>query len=304
MLYLQIHQGDLSHPVGVLEEYFLKAGTSVIRAAFAHSYFIHPDDVRKRTPYLAERARLSRTHYPGAAKGQRAIWEGDGREVIVDDNQHAQLAWERYTGRGLLRGTGYSIRHIWGRPWDPDYFTAGWNLCYMPFWAGMLTERQHLHEELELAIRQASWDLYFRTDPVCPPPVEVDDPGFDLGSLLGGQPILILGREGVPQTLGSPDDGSATSLSVPTRTIRTGGRNSGHVASSGDMPGPIRAIKSQTHQSWSNIWRAVRELQGLDHQPFVTANVENSSKSCVRRIQRETGLTLPQLEAHLRQLVE
>ncbi len=143
MLYLQIHQGDLSHPVGVLEEYFLKAGTSIIRAAFAHSYFIHPDDVRERTPYFAERARFSRTHYPGVGKGQKAVWQGDGREVILDDNQHAQLAWERYTGRGLLRGTGYSIRHIWGKPWDPDYFTAGWNLCYMPFWAGMLTERQH-----------------------------------------------------------------------------------------------------------------------------------------------------------------
>ena len=301
MLYLQIHQGDLSHPVGVLEEYFLKAGTSVIRAAFAHSYFIHPDDVRERTPYFAERARFSRTHYPGVAKGQKAIWQGDGREVIVDDNQHAQLAWERYTGRGLLRGIGYSIRHIWGQPWDPDYFTAGWNLCYMPFWAGMLTEKQHPHEELELAIRQASWDLYFRTNPVCPPPEEVNDPGFDLSSLLAGQPILILGREGFPQTLVSPNDGSATTLSVPTRTIRTRGRNSGHVASSGDIPDRIRAIKSQTHQSWSNIWKAVRELQGLDHQPFGTANVENSSKSCVRRIQRETGLTLTQLEAHLQQ---
>ena len=32
----------------------------------------------------------------------------------------------------------------------------------MPFWAGMLTEEQHPHPELERAIRQASWDLYFR----------------------------------------------------------------------------------------------------------------------------------------------
>ena len=89
---------------------------------------------------------------------------------MIDDNQHAQMAWERYTGRGLARGTGYSVRHIWGHPWDPDAFTAGWNLCYMPFWAGMLTEGQHPHEELELAVRQASWDLYFRTDRVCEPP--------------------------------------------------------------------------------------------------------------------------------------
>ena len=50
MLYLQIHQGDLSHPVGMLEEYLRKAGTSIIRAAFAHSYFIHPDDVSPNPP--------------------------------------------------------------------------------------------------------------------------------------------------------------------------------------------------------------------------------------------------------------
>ncbi len=304
MLYLQIHQGDLSHSVGVLEEYFLKAGTSIIGAALAHSYFIHPDEVRKRTPYFTERARVSGTHYPGVAMGERAIWQGDGREVIVDDGQQAQRAWERYTGHGLLGGTGYSIRHIWGRPWDPDYFTAGWNLCYMPFWAGMLTGGEHPHEGLELALRQVSWDLYFRTGPVCPPPLGVDDQGVDLGSLLAGQPILILGREGLPQTQGSPDDGSATGLSVPARTNRTGEGSSGQLASSGDIPSPIKAIKNQDHQSWSNVWRAVRELQGLDHQPFVAANVENSSKACVRRIQQETGLALPQLEAHLRQLVE
>ena len=301
MLYLQIQQGDLSHPVGVLEEYFRKAGTSIIRAAFAHSYFIHPDEVRERTPYFTERARFSRTHYPGVAKGQKAVWQGDGREVIVDDNQHAQMAWERYTGRGLLRGTGYSIRHIWGQPWDPDYFTAGWNLCYMPFWAGMLTERQHPHEELELAIRQASWDLYFRTNPVCPPPEAVDDPGLDLSSLLAGQPILILARDSFQQPVYSPDVRSGRTVSVPKRTIRTRGRDSSSVALSADIPDHIRAIKSQTHQSWSNIWKAVRELQGLDHEPFGTANVENSSKSCVRRIQRETGLTLTELEGYLRQ---
>ena len=301
MLYLQIHQGDLSHPVEMLEEYFRRAGTSIIRAAFAHSYFIHPDDVRERTPYFPERARFSRMHYPGVSKGQKAIWQGDGREVTVDDNQHAQMAWEKYTGRGLLRGTGYSVRHIWGRPWDPDCFTAGCNLCYMPFWAGMLTERQHPHQELEAAILQASWDLYFRTNPVCPPLEGMDDPGMDLSSLLAGQPILIMSRERIPQTSQSPGVSASGSVSVPTRTIQTRGREGHAVTPSRDIPDRIRAIRSQTHQSWSNIWKAVRELQGLEHEPFGTANVENSAKSCVRRIQRETGLTIEELAGYLRQ---
>ena len=73
------------------------------------------------------------------------------------------MAWERYTGRKLSRGSGYGVRHIWGEPWNPYFYTAGWNLCYMPFWAGMLTEAQHPHEKLPDAIQQASWDLYFGT---------------------------------------------------------------------------------------------------------------------------------------------
>ena len=63
----------------------------------------------------------------------------------------------------------------------------------MPFWAGMLTERQHPHPTLEIAIRQAAWDLYFRNDPVCTPPDFVTEPGMNLDTILRGQPILILG---------------------------------------------------------------------------------------------------------------
>ena len=125
-----------------LERYFREGGVSIVQAAFAHTYFVHPDRVRDKTPYYPDRARFSRTHYPGLSKGSSTRWSGDGREVRLDDNQYAQIAWERYTGHRLARGSGYSLRHIWGNPWNPDAFTAGWNFCYMPFWAGMLTERQ------------------------------------------------------------------------------------------------------------------------------------------------------------------
>lgn len=297
---MQLHHGDISHPVRMLEEYFHSGGVSIIQAAFAHSYFIHPEQVRDNTPYFPERARFSRTHYPGANKGQKAVWQGDGREVTVDDNQYAQLAWERYTGRGLVRGAGYSIRHIWGQPWDPEFFTAGWNLCYMPFWAGMLTERQHPHEQLETAIRQASWDLYFRTNPVCPSPASIENPGMDLSALLGGQPILILDRENLPGNPSSSIGPKEQNLAIRSRRIRGSKNREQSVTPDGSIPERIRAIKSQTHQSWSNMWKAVRSLQGLEHEPFGTPNVENSSKSCVRKVQRETGLTLAEIEELLR----
>ena len=71
MLYLQLHHGDLSHPVRVLEEYFRKGGVSILQAAFAHSYFIHPDQVRDNTPYFPERARFSRKTILGAERVTR-----------------------------------------------------------------------------------------------------------------------------------------------------------------------------------------------------------------------------------------
>ena len=186
----RVHAGELVPPAGSLERYFRTGGTTILQAAFEHSYFVHPDRVRQNTPLYPDWARLSREHYPGLNRGARGMWQG--REVKLGDNSKAQQAWARYTGRRIERATGYGVRHVWGHPWDPDAFTAGWNLCYMPFWAGMLTERQHPHPELERAVRQAAWDLYFGDDPVCDPPEFVTDPGVDLDAMLDGQPILIL----------------------------------------------------------------------------------------------------------------
>ena len=191
-----IHDGEFVSPIESLERYFGSGGTTILRAAFEHSYFVPPDRVRQKTPYYPDRTRYSRKHYPERNKGDRATWQG--REVKLDDNSAAQQAWKHYTGRPIERASGYGVRHIWGHPWNPDAFTAGWNLCYMPFWAGMLTERQHPHPELEGAVRQAAWDLYFRDNPVCAPPKFVADPGIDLDALLGDQPILLLVGGTVP----------------------------------------------------------------------------------------------------------
>ena len=62
----------------------------------------------------------------------------------------------------------------------------------MPFWVGMLTERQHRNAKLEQAVRQAAWNLYFCKDPVCESPDFVTDPGIDLDALLDEKPLLIM----------------------------------------------------------------------------------------------------------------
>ena len=259
----------------------MAGGVSIIQAAFAHSYFVDPNAVRARTPYYPERARRSREHYPDLDKGNTTTWPGDGREIRLDDNQYAQSAWERYTGRPLARGSGYGLRHIWGNTHNPDAFTAGWNFCYMPFWAGMLTEDQHPHPELQRAIRQASWELYFRDDPVCPSPDFVESPGLDLNAILGEQPLLILDRV------------------APAKSTRASRPISHNIGNSYEVIERVKGIRTEQHQSWANICKAVRALQGKEHQPFGTPNVANSSKSCVRKILRETGLTAMQFETLL-----
>ena len=208
----RVHDGEIEPPVESLERYFRNGGATILKAAFEQSFFVHPDRVRGNTPLYPDRARLSREHYPGLDRGAHAKWQG--REVKLGDNAKAQQAWARYTGRRIERGSGYGVRHVWGHPWDPDAFTAGWNLCYMPFWAGMLTERQHPHPELEKALRQAAWDLYFGDDPVCAPPGFVTDPGVDLDVMLDGQPILLLAGRGA---IGGRRQGaSAKAFSVRT----------------------------------------------------------------------------------------
>ena len=93
-LNFRIHSEDLVPAIQSLEEYFREGGASIVQAAFQHTYFAHPEAVLNRTPYFPERARYSRQHYPGIDKGQATTWKaGDGREIILDDNSRAQMAW-------------------------------------------------------------------------------------------------------------------------------------------------------------------------------------------------------------------
>lgn len=186
------YAGELGSAIDALESYLKAAGTTVVQAAFEHSFFIDPEAVRARTPYFPDRARRSLKHYPGVSKGASAKWKG--RTVWLDDNSQAQRAWSKYTGRRIARRSGYGVRHVWGEPWNPNAFTAGWNLCYMPFWVGMLTETQHPHPLVGRAIQQASWNLYFCENPVCPAPKFVSDPSLDLEKLLGEQPLRLLAK--------------------------------------------------------------------------------------------------------------
>ena len=263
------HDGPLPDPVTTLERYLRVGGIELVHAVFENTFFVAPDAVRARCPYYPDHARKSNEHYGKLRKGEYGEWEG--RRVRLDDNSRAQLAWAKYVGRPLSRGVGYGLRHIWGNTANPAAYTAGWNFAYMPHWAGMLTEAQHAHPLVERAMRQVSWDLYFRSHPVCAAPPFVSDPGLDLDSVLGARPILILKRDSAPA-------GSADKPSI---------RIEAAIESAEDA---VRAIRRKTNQSWSNLEKGALEILGRLHSGFGTAKVEASSKSVVRRIERETGM--------------
>jgi len=266
MVRKSIFNGQLPQPIPLLENFIRASGTTLIRAAFANSFFVDPEKVRQRTPYFPGFVRSSKQHYPGQSRGAQAKWKG--ASVKIGDNARAQLAWAKYSGRKIERGSGYGVRHIWGFPWDPNAFTAGWNLCYMPFWVGILTEDQHPHPELQKTIQQASYDLFFKSNPVCAAPPYIRDHGINLTALLGDQTIQILGPS--PRRAESI---RATSAAGTTEEI-------------------IREIRSQYNASWLNLVKAVRELKGQDHDPFSTPNVKASSRTVVRRMCREADITL------------
>jgi len=266
-----VHTGLLENPITVIEDIFKRNGLSLVQAAFKYSYFLDPQAVRERTPMFPGHARLSRAKYPGKRKGDEAKWQE--QTVRLDDNSKAQKAWQLYSGRRIQRATGYGVRHIWGYPWDPVAYTAGWNLCYMPFWVGMLTEDQHPHPELQQSIQQASYDLFFRHNPVCDVPNFIKDPGIDLGKLLDEQPVLILGKQ-----------------PFNTKSIRPA------LAVGGKPAAYVLALRKQKNISWAALLKAIQCIQGISQAGFDSSKVEVKSKNIVRRMVRQTGWNMEMLK--------
>ena len=280
MVSVRVFADEFPRPIETLERHLRDGGITLVQAVFENTFFVAPALVRERSPYFPGFARKSREHYPGLDNGAAALWQG--LPVKLDFNARAQMAWAKYSGRSIERSTGYGVRHIWGNPWNPAAFTAGWNLAYMPFWAGMLTEDQHPHPLVQAAIKQAGWELFFRDDPVCEPPEFVTDPGLDLSELLGDQPLLIAApRPQTARVVHRPADGAPLGDDVEANVI---------------------AVRRQLGSSWSNLHKAVRALQGVVHEPFGTNNVANNARSHVRRIMRETGIELDELSAMIERL--
>ena len=55
-------------------------------------------------------------------------------------------------------------------------------------------------------------------------------------------------------------------------------------------------IKRNSHRSFRNFRDAARHLQGKSHEPFGTYKVQNASLGYTRKIERDAGMTLSDIE--------
>jgi hypothetical protein len=175
---------------GILLELFEGGEHDLAGFLLRHTYFLSPHRIRQRyeetgtAAWFPNCVRSSRQHHKGKQKKDPSVWEG--RPVHVCDNTKARVAFASFSGLRMSgdhedRIRGYHVAHIWERVYDPECFTAGWNLCLMPGFLKLFTEQQDRIPLLHQAVQQAAFDLYFKSGGLgLPTPAFVTDPGLDL----------------------------------------------------------------------------------------------------------------------------
>jgi hypothetical protein len=140
--------------------------------------FLDPDLIHKTAVWYPNCVRTSKKHHGNKRKGEISNW--NNLPVKVCDNSTGRRVFEQYTGFRLNSKSrnipsGINVAHIWGRVFDPDFFTAGWNLCLMPDFIRSFTEEQSGILEVQQILKQVSYDLYFRNGTLGQCPKGVND---------------------------------------------------------------------------------------------------------------------------------
>lgn len=143
-----------------------KTTNEVILMMLNSTLFICPDKVKDIPVKFPDAARESNEHHKGVKRGNKSTWEN--REINIYDNNKARTAFGQYAGLrmgGKNRNVskGLHVAHIWERVFDPCFFTAGWNICLMPDFLKIYTEKQAGTDEVAKCLRQAGYDIYFKS---------------------------------------------------------------------------------------------------------------------------------------------
>ena len=228
-----------------------EGGVSIVHCA--HTLPVRPRQ-RESSSYYPDRVRFSRTHYPGLGKGSSTRWSGDGREVTFGLTTSMRRAWtpaSAYPRACIGRlagvwptGTSGGIHGI-----QVTLFRARvWNFCYMMTRSPARSRTNLTAMSRPLKAGHLACDMIRQR--------------FELytESVLAGQPILVLHRNSSINLTESGSRRPEVSNSYETDFEH------------------VKAIRAQTHQSWTNIRKASRLLQGKDYEAFGTRNVENGAK--------------------------
>ena len=135
----------------------------IVKEAVRGSFFFHPEIINDRHTDLLELfnsqkpipARKTTKEDKNAVYSQQQV---NGQWVFVESslnipikrdpngNQNVRKIIKEYTGYTVGEGKdsvfqNYIISHIWGRAYDPRYFTSLWNIVLIPAWAYPLMDK-------------------------------------------------------------------------------------------------------------------------------------------------------------------
>lgn len=153
-----------------------KLGTNeFIKLAIENSYFFSVDIVKKRQSELATLSQnknqipARKTTKKDSGASDYAQEEKNGTfyyceqkngvripiEVDKDGNRKVRSLINSYVGYWAGNGkensnfVNYTISHIWGRAFDPRYFTSLWNIVLVPSWANTLMDKVPTNGSIE-----------------------------------------------------------------------------------------------------------------------------------------------------------
>ena len=152
-----------------------------IRLAVEESYFFSEDLVKAR--YNEIYKNLGKKPLPArkTTKKQNSniYYQINGKEIPVkldpDGNQQVRKIIKEKTGYTLCEGSScifrnYIISHIWGKAYDPIYFTSFWNIVLVPAWVNSLldknsTDQDSIEYKLKETFKKICVELYIKNNP-------------------------------------------------------------------------------------------------------------------------------------------
>lgn len=155
-----------------------------IQNAIASSYFFSKDLVVERCRYIKEH--LGKNPLPGrkTTKEDRILVYVGANNVVYyminhasvpviedpDGNFYVRRLINKKTGYTISQGAdsifqNYKISHLWGKAYDPRFFTNLWNIILVPAWANDLLDKnandpQSLEYRIKLAYKKICNKLY------------------------------------------------------------------------------------------------------------------------------------------------